>query len=150
MFRKITQELHGIRLMIADMVKAIRIISEASQEGPAYGDMPERLSTLEGRLAVALGDIDAGILKADSLKAAARASEERERGHMKRAEAAVELAKELEGGEETDPFEAAGRWYSEHGPGNDEGSTANGVPSVPEGMEISRSGRDMAKAAKRR
>jgi len=148
---KITEALNGIRLEANAVGKAIRALSEREREAPPYGDMPERLSSLEGRLAAALGEIEAGILRAESIKGAARASEERERGHMKRAEAALELAQQLEGSEDADPFELAARAYADvAAAGNGEASEALGLPSVPSGMENRGSGRDMAKAAKRR
>jgi len=108
MFRKITSELKGIRTELGVLGTGLRIIADAIQAGAEGTADHERLSALEGRIEAILGAVDAGIVKAEALKSTARAAEDRARGHAKRAEIFAELTGAPEGGEEEDPFEAAG------------------------------------------
>jgi len=131
MFKKIVDGLEAIRIEAALLVSAVRIASDrlrALGEGTADH---ERLSALEGRIEQLQGQIDAGIIKAEALKATARAAEDRARGHQKRGEAAYELAQSLEG--ERDPFEvAAERFSQENGvpQADGDGGEIEGVPPV--------------------
>jgi hypothetical protein len=132
---------------------AITGLTEALQAHPSEPIGTDRLSALEGQLAAMQGIMDSTLIKAESLKAAARASEERERGHMTRAEKALELARGSQTGAEEDPFEVAGREYAaledEQFPiGNAE--RGEGLPAVPAGMGSGLTHREIAKAAKRR
>jgi len=149
MFRKIIRSLDGIRLEVQSVTKALRLLSEAQQDPPVNEHLAERLAQLEGRLEAVVGTIDAGIIKAESLKGAARASEERARGHMKRAEAANELAQSLEGGEDADPFEQVGRAYESLVSEGDEAPLEQLSP-VHNGVDNRRASREFAKDAKRR
>jgi len=148
MFKKIVNELKGIRDCLDSLEEGLRIASEANQKGSAGGVDAERLSALEGRIEVILGQVEAGITKAEALKATARAAEDRERGHAKRAEGYLELAKGIEGSEDGDPFETAGRAYAEaiSGGNDDEGP---GLSPVPNGVEGRRSGLARVRQAKR-
>lgn len=151
MFGKINRALGAIRDELEALSEAITVASERPHEPPPYGDMPERLSSLEGRLAIALGEIDAGLLKAESIKSAARSAEERARTHMKRGEAALEAVRSLEDGEEEGSFESTARAYQNViDSGNGGLGGAQEVQPMPQGLEISRQGVSFARAAKRR
>jgi len=148
MFKKIVFELRMIYGAIGLLGETVRVSSEALREGSAGGADPERLSALEGRMEVVLGQVEAGIVKADSLKSAARAAEDRTRGHMKRAEGYLELAKGIEGSEASDPFErAAEDWERELSEGNDAAQSA--LPPVPNGVEGRRESLARVRAFKR-
>ncbi len=149
MFGKIIRSLDGIRLELDAVKKAIRLASEREREQLPYGDMPDRLSSLEGRLEMVLGQVEAGLVKAGSLKAAARAAEERAKGKLKRAEEYAETTARMEGGPDTDPFEQAGRQFQhELAAGND--AALEGVPPVSNGVEGRRAGLSDIRTAKRR
>jgi hypothetical protein len=89
------------------------------------------------------------VIKADALKATARAAEDRARGHMRRAEGYAKITESMEGSEDIDPFEAAARAYSELSDG-DVSVDSNDVPPVSTYMEGRRQRRSVARAAKRR
>jgi len=148
MFKKIVDQLHGIRLELDGLTKALRLASTELREVSESGADGERLSALEGRMEVVLGQVEAGLIKAASLKAAARAAEDRARGHQNRGDKAYGLAASLESGEEADPFEQAARAYADQVQSGD-GGPGNGMSAVPEGMEGGGSGLDAARAAKR-
>jgi hypothetical protein len=151
MFSKFTAALDGIGSKLEGITQALTVLSERPHDPPPYGDLPDRLSSLEGRLAGAIGEIDAGILKAESIKSAARSAEERARGHMKRGEAALEAIRSVEDGEETDPFEAAARAYADVGiPRNGETQQEGELPAVHRSLESRRESRALARSHKRR
>jgi len=121
---------------------AIGALSEGTGDG-------ERLSSLEGAVEAVRGEIAASKVYVDAQHAAARASEDRERSHMKRAEKALELAERTEGGEAVDSFEAFGRAYAGvAAEGDDE--PVDGVSPVPEGVVPRSASGSMARAQKRR
>jgi len=149
MFKKIVTALEDIRKVLfaigeelEGLSKTLRGISEGSTEG-------ERVTALEGAVESLNGRVEAGIVQQEALKAAARAAEDRGRGHLQRAEKALELAKTLDGGEDLDPFEAAGREYQRQlSPGDeDEGGD---VQAVQNGVVGSGGRASVARAAKRR
>jgi len=149
MFRKITYELTGIKSRLETICSHLRKLTEAIEKAGAGTADSERLSSLEGRMEAVLGQVEAGILKVTTLKGTALAAEDRARGHLKRAENALELARGIEGSEEIDSFEAAGRAYQAvAGVGDDEADS--GVPALYESLENGSPGVERAKAAKRR
>lgn len=148
MFKKITHELNGIRLELTALGKAVRIAADSFRDVPASSADGERLSALEGRIETVLGQVDAGVIKAEALKATARAAEDRMRGHMKRAEGYAKLAESIEGGEEPDPFEAAIGAYEGVVPEGNE-VAVDPLPAVQGTLADRRAGREMAKAMKR-
>jgi len=152
MFKKVCSELNGIRLQLDALTKALRIASDGFREGSLGSGDPERISILEGRIESVIGMVEAGITKAESLKGAARAAEDRTRGHMKRAEAALELAESAGGGEEIDPFEAAGRQFEADlaAEGNGKDLAPEEVPSMLTSLDDRRARRQLARNAKRR
>lgn len=113
MFRKVTDSINGLRLELAAIHKALSFASDALKVGGLTPEEASRLSALEGRLEAIMGQVDAGITREEALKGAARASEERARGHMKRAERLAESAKPPEGSEDEDSFVTAGRAYQD-------------------------------------
>jgi len=149
MFKRISRELSGIRYEIKTLVSTLRMAAEVLRDVTEGGVDPERLAKLEGRLEAVMGEVQAGVIKADALKATARAAEDRARGHMKRAEGYAKLVTDLEDDEETDPFEAAGRAFEGVLPERDDEANG-GVPVLPNSVAHRRQGRELAKAAKRR
>jgi len=148
MFKRIGDELDGIRHEMINLgkwlellCKTLREVSEGSTEG-------ERVSALEGAVEAIRGEVAGGLVKAEALKAAARAAEDRERTHMKRAEAALELAKGVEGGEDVDPFEAAARAYADVVSEGD-GEAVEPLSPVSHGVVSIDQSREIARAAKR-
>lgn len=133
MFGKITRELAGIRLELRAFVVAVRASTDVLQNSLESNPESERLATLEGRIEQVAGLVEAGITKAEALKATARAAEDRARGHQKRGDAAVELARSIEGSEDEDPFEAAGRAFADVVSEGD-GEPSEGVPAVRDGV----------------
>ena len=148
MFGKITRELNGIRLELRAFVVAVRAATDVLETSLEGGTDNERLATLEGRIEQVAGLVEAGITKAEALKATARAAEDRARGHQKRGDAAVELARSIEGSEDEDPFEAAGRAFAGVVSEGD-GDAGEGVPPVSNGLESYGTRGDTARAAKR-
>ena len=149
MFKRISRSIDGLRLEMNAMTKAVRLASERFQESGGTEALSERVSALEGRIQSILGEVDGALTRAQSLKSAARASEERERNHAKRAEGFLEAARAADGSSETDPFEQAGRaWQDQLAEGND--GEDGGLSPVPSSVEGRRDGRELAKAAKRR
>jgi len=151
MFKKITRELHGLRMEAHAVGASLAAIRDALQALDRGEGEAQRLSELEGQLAAFQGQIDAGITRADALKGTALAAEDRARSHAKRAEAALELAQSVEGGEDEDSFEAVGRAYAGVVPdGNGAVSPDEAVPSLPNSMAERRASRASARASKRR
>lgn len=73
----IIAELHGSLEGIRDV---LRTLSDRQQEGPTeLAGLESRVSALEVMMAKALAEAEALVIKAESLKAAARAAEERTR-----------------------------------------------------------------------
>jgi len=148
MFKRIRNELTGIRVAVAGVASGVRVLSERPQPSADTNALADRVSSLEGAIESIRGLVEAGLVEAGAIKSAARASEERARGHMKRAEGYVKLAESVEGSEEEDPFETIGKAYADIlPPGNDEGS--EGLPPMPNGLEGRREGLSMVRAAKR-
>jgi len=149
MFRKIVGAIGGIRDELVRIEKILRINAEAAQTDIGYGALAERVASLEGDLERVLGQVEAGLTRAEALKATARAAEDRARGHLKRAEKFAEIDAGGEAGEDQDPF-APGA--AELGPelhaGNDMGG--EGVSPVPHGMEGRRSALQAIRQIKRR
>ena len=150
MFSNITDSIDGVREDLRDIASCVRDLTEALQALSGTHTGSEKIVELEGRIEQILGQVDAGITRAEALKGAARASEERERGHMKRAEAALELARGNDDGEKTDSFEEAVRAYHDVVEGDAGSGESNGVSTVPDGLEGDGDGRAWAKAQKRR
>jgi len=149
MFKRISRSIDGLRLEMNAMTKTVRLMSERAQESGNSDVLSERVSTLEGRIEAVLGQVEGALTRAESLKGAARASEERERNHAKRAEGFLEAVRSAEGSEETDPFEQAGRaWQDQLAEGND--GENGGLSPLPSSVEGRRDGREVARAAKRR
>jgi len=147
MFKKIAGELHAIQMVLVGLGGAVRHLSDGLREGSEGSADPERLTALEGAIERLRGEMDATIIKAESIRGAARAAEDRGRGHMKRAEAALEAAESIEGGEDIDPFESAARAYAEQlSSGDDE--TNGGLPFVPQNVEDFAQGLAAVRAAK--
>ena len=143
--RAIEETAHELRLLNDTLKTALE---ELQTLPPGSADL-ERLAALEGRIEAVFGIVEAGLIEMKARKAAAAASEARERGHLKRAEAALELAQELEGGEEGDSFEAAGRAYAGVvSPGDDGAEPEQGVLPLPDGVEGRVSGLAAVRAAK--
>lgn len=149
MFKKIRNELAGIREEMLNLGEWLEVVAKAIREGSEGGGDPDRLSALEGRIEAVTGRVEAGLVEMGALKAASRAAEDRERGHRKRAEASLELARELEGGQEVDSFEAVGRAYADLVDSGDD-PPSEGVQGVSLGVENGITGRARARAAKRR
>ena len=145
MFRKICGQLGAIRIALEQITEGLRAVSEAQHDAPMSEITSDRLSTLEGGLERVIGQIDAGILKAESLKSAARASEERAKGTLKRAEQYAEI---VASGESSDPFEQAAREQAHELPeGND--VAGEGVFPLPHGVESRRESLSAIRSAKR-
>jgi len=132
----------GLRVDLKDAAEALRKSSEGTTD-------PERLAVLEGRIEAVDGRVEGGLIEMGALKAAARAAEDRGRHHLKRAEKTLALATELEGSEEVDSFEAAGRAYGLQPPPGDD-AEVDEVPPLPSRVANHVGGRETAKAAKRR
>lgn len=149
MFGKIETRLEEIRARLEAIRQTLEFIGDgvrALSEGGADGD---RLSSLEGAVKAVRGEMAGNRVYVDAQLAAARASEDRERGHKNRAEAALELAKRTEGGEEVDSFEEIGRAFASVVPeGND--AESEGMYPVPESLVSSRAGAATARSLKRR
>lgn len=148
MFLKIRRELHGIRTEIQHLTGAFLAASDALRDSQGSTVDQDRLAALEGRIEVVLGTVEAGLVKADALKATARAAEDRARGHLKRAEAYAELANGAEDGEGADPFEVAARAYEGAVPQAD-GNSSGEVYAVPGGVDSRRADLDAARSQKR-
>jgi len=149
MFKKKEQALALIAAKMDTLADGLTLVVEALQASVGEPSEPERIAELEARLGSVLGEVEGVLIKADALKAAARASEAREMGHRKRAEAALELAQSIEGGEEEDSFATIGRAYAGVVP-EDHEATSEGLPPMRNSVGVGTSGRDRAKAAKRR
>lgn len=151
MFSKIRLELKGIKSEIRALASTLRITTDALQLLDRGGVDSERLTSLEGRIEVILGEVAAGVIKSDALKHTALAAEDRARGHMKRAQGYAKLVEELEGGEEIDSFEAIGGAYAAVVPsGNDDQGEEGELSPMSTILDSRRAGREIAKAAKRR
>lgn len=129
------------------VARELGVLAELLRESSESGGDPARLASLESRIEAVVGMVDAGLVKAESLKAAARAAEDRERGHMKRAEAALELAQRVEGGAEVDPFDEVGRAYADLAATGD--APEDVLQAVPSGLEDRRAGLAAVRAKKR-
>ena len=149
MFRKIVNELAKISGRLEAMEQAVRDASETPRDTAATDAVAERVSRLEGALQAVRGEVEAGVIRADALKATARAAEDRARGHMKRAEGYARITEDMESREPDDPFEAAARAYSELAQG-DVPPDANDLSPVSSYMEGRRQRRSVARSAKRR
>ena len=148
MFRSITKALEGIRLELSGLRKGLTQLAEHQQADFPMDALLDRLASLEGRIEVVAGEAEASIVKADSIKAAAAAHEQRARGHLGRAEKLAEIVQSSPTGEEEDSFESAARAFAQQLPeGNDEG--VEGLPPVPVGVGEAVSDVARAKAAKR-
>jgi len=133
MFKKIIAELNGIRLECNALTKSVRMASEAFQDQPRYDDEGAAMADLQRQISALAGTLDATLVKADAVRAAARASEERSRGHMKRAEASEAFVRSRDEGEETDPFESYGRAFS-GGFSTGDGPGSETLPPMPGGV----------------
>jgi len=100
MFRKVTDELRGICVALNGITEGLRSLSDSAQGPDQYEGLRDRLDKLEGPLQARLGEVEGLIAKADGLKNAARAAEERARGSLARQE---RLADELEAGDDDEP-----------------------------------------------
>jgi len=149
MFRKVTHELSEIRHAVLLLEQAVRIASERLHDGPLGTDMADRIASLEGAIEAVAGVVDAGLTQMEAKGAAAKAAEERARGHMKRGARALEAAKSLEDGEEPDPFEERAREYGKLYSGNADDSEVGEVSGVHPSVEAGLSGLDAVRAAKR-
>lgn len=108
----------------------------------------KELATVQRRIEQVEGRVEAGLIEMGAKVAAARAAEERERNHMKRAEKYAEAVDDVEGSQEEDPFEAVGRAYADLARAGD-GPPLEGVPPLQPGLENGLSDLDSARAAKR-
>lgn len=109
----------------------------------------KRLSEVEGAIEAVRGEIAAVKVYADAKHAAARASEDRERNHAKRAELSLELTQRSQGGEEVDSFEEIGRAYAGVVPEGDV-AESQGVFDVPASVGPRNESGATARSRKRR
>jgi len=149
MFKRIVHELQVLGAEAKGLNVGLALLVNAHREGPEGGGDAERLLALEGAIERLRGEMDASIIKAESIRGAARAAEDRGRGHMKRAEAALEAVQSVESGEDEDSFETIGKAFQDYlPPGDDEGVEA--LPAVSNGVAERRQSLTMARQAKRR
>lgn len=138
-FKAALEALITIPALLASLAEAVQ---EAASGPRRDDDLAQRVAALERERASVLAEAEALITRAESRFGAARASEERSRGMLKRAEA---LAGVEDGDEESeDPFEAYGDLFQRsYGAGGQE----DGVQPVPPGVAPV-SGKDLARAMK--
>lgn len=149
MFKKIRDELAALNVTALRLHQVIRTLSERPHDGEAIAALGTRVAELEGAIEAVAGRAEAGLVEMGAIKAASAAHEQRARGHLKRGEAAYELARGIEGGEEVDSFEAVGRAF-ERGVYDRDDAEEPGVSALPSGVENSSTDREIAKSAKRR
>jgi len=149
MFKRKQFDVERLNETLSAMADALGGILETFQAYDGGATDVQRVNALEGAVEALRGEIAASLIKADALKATALAAEDRARGHMKRGNAAYELAKDIETSEDVDSFEAIGRAYQGVLPeGNDE--TLEDVSTLSNGLVAGRSGGSLARSAKRR
>jgi len=148
MFSKTKGLLNGIQLELHAIGASLRRAVDVLQDSPGPGADADRLNEIERRLEVIMGEVEAGVIRAEAHRQTALAAEDRARNHSKRAEVHAKLVSELEGGEDEDSFETVGRAYAGLlPPRNDEGS--EGVSPVSNGLETRQQSLAMVRAAKR-
>lgn len=148
MFGKITRAIESLSEEVRTLCESQRDLLEGIQRA-GRGDVDtEVLGQLQRGLEVLEGKIEAGIIRMESIRGAARAAEARERGHADRTEAALELAQGIDGSEEGDSFEEAGRAFqSQLFEGND--PEGEGLSGVQEGLDLGSEGATTARTLKR-
>lgn len=87
MFKSIRHALWDIATEIRGCQEALRGVVAALEESDSYQGLRDRLDALEGDTTRRLAEVDGLLAKAEGFKHAARAAEERARGHLARAEA---------------------------------------------------------------
>jgi hypothetical protein len=148
MFRKIVDELGRISSSVNVLTEAVHVSLEALQEGSGVATDPATIVELQRQISALEGTIAAGLKKSEATFAAARASEERERGHARRAEAHETFIRGREESEDGDSFESIARSYAGLVPESD-GASGEGLPAVQTGLDLNGESKQTARTLKR-
>lgn len=149
MFKSITNALEGIAAAIEELHSAVVNLSLEHQGGEVSSLTLERISNVESRVEQVAGEAAADVVKAESIRAAARSAEERTRGILTNAQKLTDALAGDEAGEDVDSFEQAGLELAATVDSGD-AEAVQGVPPVLSALERRRASREYARSQKRR
>jgi len=149
MFGSINKRLEDIAACLEELRSELCNVSLMAQGAEASAVTLERLSLLESRVEQVAGEAAANVVKAESIRNAARSAEERARGMQANAEKLHIAAAGPEEGEEEDPFLVAAQAYQDDADPGDEGGVEE-VSPMQSALDGRRASRAFARSQKRR